>query len=131
MEAAQSSPQQQLVFICDDDADIAEVTELIVLRNNYRVKVFSFCEKIPDEAEKLQPALILLDLWMPKMGGERVTRLLKKNPATRHIPVYLFSATRDLDYAVKRTGADGFINKPYDINELEMLIHSVIDKKAR
>lgn len=120
MEA--TAAKEQVIFICDDDHDIAEVTRLILERDNYCVKLFAICEGIVEAAEKDQPALILLDLWMPDIGGEKVALLLKSNPATRHIPVYLFSAVRDVEQVAERCGADGFIPKPYDLEQLEEVV---------
>lgn len=120
MEA--TAAKEQVIFICDDDHDIAEVTRLILEREQYTVKLFSICEGIVEAAEADQPALILLDLWMPDMGGEKVAMLLKANRGTRHIPVYLFSAVRNVDQVVKRCGADGYIPKPYDLVQLEEIV---------
>jgi CheY-like chemotaxis protein len=127
MQASQTAPREKVVFVCDDDSDIAEVTRLILERSIRSVRTFSVCEGIVEEAEKHQPALILLDLWMPEMGGERVVRLLKENPKTKHIPVYIFSAIRNVEEVVKRSGADGLISKPYEIEELEALAQKVLD----
>lgn len=126
MQAAQQSTEEGLIFICDDDYDIAEVTRLILINNHHRVKVFSVCEEIVESARKYKPALILLDLWMPEMGGEKVAKLLKSDPETRNIPVYLFSATRHLAAVVEHTGADGYLNKPFEIEELEALVQKTL-----
>lgn len=117
-----TATKEQVIFICDDDSDIAEVTKLILERDHYMVKLFAVCEGVVEAAEKDQPALILLDLWMPDMGGEKVAVQLKANPATRHIPVYLFSAVRDVEQVAARCGADGFVPKPYDLEQLEEVV---------
>ena len=119
--------QQQVIFICDDDTDIVEVTKLILEKEHYIVKVFSVCEDIVEAAAKQQPALILLDLWMPEMGGESVACLLRSNPATKHIPLYLFSAVRDVEVVAKRCGADGYVPKPFDIVQLERIVKSALE----
>ena len=125
MQAAQAAPTRKLVFLCDDDADIAEVTQLILEEEMHEVMLFSVCEGIVEQAEKYQPSLILMDLWMPEMGGEKVIQLLKQNPKTRHIPVYIFSATRDADLVLQRSGADGLFSKPYDIEDLHKLLKKI------
>lgn len=115
-----------MVFVCDDDNDIAEVTKLIIEYHSHKVKIFSECEDVMEAAERHQPDLILMDLWMPEMGGERLIKLLKRNPKTRNIPVYIFSATRDVAAAVKRSGADGYINKPYNVSDLDNLLKKAL-----
>ena len=121
-----TAAREQVIFICDDDQDIAEVTRLILERVQYKVKLFAVCEGIVEAAEKEQPALILLDLWMPETGGEKVAYMLRSNPATKHIPLYLFSATRDVAEVAKRCGADGHIPKPFDLEELERMISNAL-----
>ena len=129
MNATQQTPGEGLIFICDDDHDIAEVTQLILQENHHKVKVFPACEGIVEAAKKYKPALILLDLWMPEIGGEKVARMLKKDPETRNIPVYLFSAVRDLEAVVRRTGADGYLGKPFDIVELEAVVNKAMGRR--
>lgn len=124
---------EHLVFLCDDDNDILEVTRIILEDMNCEVKAFSACEEITEAAQRLQPRLILLDLRMPKIGGETIARQLKKNPRTRHIPLYIFSA--DTDANVKRaaelSGADGVLGKPFEIKELEDIVReNVFGKRS-
>lgn len=119
-----ATAQKQYVFLCDDDGDIVEVTR-IVLENTYTVKVFIDCANIIEEAEKLQPKLILLDLWMPGIGGEQVAIALKSNPLTKDIPVYLFSAVNDLPAIARKVNADGYLSKPYDLAQLETLLNKI------
>lgn len=111
-----------LVFLCDDDMDIIDVTK-IILESRYTVKVFTDCSEIVSKAKELQPKLILLDLWMPETGGEQVAILLKSNPATRGIPLYLFSAVNNLPAIARKVKADGYLCKPYDLEQLEALLN--------
>lgn len=62
-----------------------------------------------------RPDLILIDVMMPMLNGDRKVRLLKDRESSRHIPVLLMSTKpgTELEELVKSSGADGFIQKPF------------------
>ncbi len=74
------------------------------------------------------PALIFLDRNMPKMDGMQVLQLLKANFVYRHIPVVIFSDSRAaLDKSESyRLGANFFLTKPSNINDLRRMIEDLL-----
>ncbi|MBV9385418.1 MAG: response regulator [Chroococcidiopsidaceae cyanobacterium CP_BM_ER_R8_30] len=75
-------------------------------------------------AQKYQPDLILLDIMLPDLDGMEVVRQLKQDPKTRQIPIVAVTAmarTEDHD-RILAVGCDGYIKKPYMIDELEATI---------
>jgi two-component system, OmpR family, alkaline phosphatase synthesis response regulator PhoP len=117
---------KKCILICDDDVDILEVTK-IILQQEYQVETMTHCNEIFQNYEKYSPDLILMDLWIPDMGGEAVTRLLKSSEKTKEIPVVIFSANNDIENVAKDAGADGYLKKPFDINTL----HDTIKKHLK
>lgn len=115
---------KQYIFLCDDDSDIIDVTR-IILETRFEVIVFRNCEDIVQAAERIQPKLILLDLWMPETGGENIAIELKSNSKTRKIPLYLFSAVNNLPAIARKVSADGYLSKPYDLKQLEALLNKI------
>lgn len=77
-----------------------------------------------DRVTRLRPDLVLLDLTLPDISGERVLAQLRADPATRAIPVIVISG--DIDPAVHRRvlaqGAQWCLTKPYEIDDLLRLI---------
>lgn len=63
-----------------------------------------------------RPDLILIDVMMPMLNGDRKVRLLKERESSRHIPVLLMSTkpSDELEALVKSSGADGYIQKPFN-----------------
>jgi DNA-binding NtrC family response regulator len=110
------------ILICDDEEDILELCSHI-LRKEYEVGVAQNVTDIVELVEEHTPHLILLDLWMPQIGGEESVKLLKANKKTKHIPVLLFSAHDDIENIVAQTGANGFLQKPFNSAELIAAIH--------
>jgi CheY-like chemotaxis protein len=71
--------------------------------------------------EKVRPHLVLLDLQLPGIDGLEVARRLKAMPATAGVPIVGFSAGANADAALE-AGCDGFVAKPFDIDEVMTLI---------
>ena len=77
-----------------------------------------------------KPGLILLDLGLPKVDGHQVCRILKGNPATFGIPIIILTASRTTAEKIKgiELGADDYINKPFDLEELLARIKMVTSR---
>jgi DNA-binding response OmpR family regulator len=110
------------VLICDDDEGIVDVATIILKDAGFRVVPVTSSLAVIDTVKNVKPDIILLDLWMPDLSGEELTVKLKKDPTTSSIPVILVSASRDTENIATRSGANDFIKKPFDIDELEQYV---------
>ena len=111
------------ILICDDDEDILAVCKTILEKNDFQVSTSLNCESIFNKMSVINPDLILMDLWIPEMGGEKATLKLRANEETKHIPVILFSANQEVEQMVNKLNASDFIVKPFDIKELVAIIN--------
>jgi DNA-binding response OmpR family regulator len=118
---------KKTILICDDDLDILEVTK-IILQKDYQVHTLPHCNDIFKHINEIDPDLILMDLWIPDMGGEAVTRLLKNSDKTKEVPVVIFSANNDIEKVAVDAGADGYLKKPFDIVTLGQTIGGFLNK---
>lgn len=116
------------ILICDDDESIVELTQSILEDIGYQVRVVTSCDLVDTEIKEHRPDLILLDLWIPLSGGEEISKNLKKDPATKDIPIIIVSANKDTQSIAKRSGADDFLCKPYDLEELEQKVEKFLDE---
>lgn len=114
--------QKKRVLIYDDDEGILDVTKIVLTQKGYDVVGFSDCTNIIQKIQEYSPDVLLLDLWMPHMSGEEVTKKLKSSKKTKKIPVIIISANKDTKLIANNIGADGFINKPFDIEYLENIV---------
>lgn len=114
--------RQKCVLIYDDDEDILVVCKAILANENYRVETLPCCEKIIEDVESIKPDLILMDLWIPTIGGEKAIQILRANPATKHIPAILFSANDDIEKICRQINADSFLRKPFEISDFKKII---------
>jgi CheY-like chemotaxis protein len=112
------------LLLVEDEAFIREL--VITLCGEWGVEA----RAVADGAAALRaarerlPDLVLLDIVLPGLDGIAVCRLLKADPATRPVPVYMLSArVRDADRdAASRAGADGYLDKPFRAAALHALI---------
>ena len=120
-----SGDRGHCVLIYDDDQEILFLCK-VILEKYYRVETLMQCENIISDIVRIKPDIILMDLWIPVIGGEKAITLIKNNPLTQFIPVILFSANADIDTICIKTGANGYISKPFDIATLEETIQNNI-----
>jgi signal transduction histidine kinase/ligand-binding sensor domain-containing protein/DNA-binding NarL/FixJ family response regulator len=79
------------------------------------------------------PDLILTDVMMPVMDGIEMTDQLKKNPLTSHIPIIILSAKSEIQDKItgQKAGADGYLAKPFDEQELILSLHNLYQLQSR
>ncbi len=105
------------VMIADDDVGIVELLSLMLKYEGYSV-----CSTLNGatllEIDQEFPDLILLDICMPGVDGRDVCRSLKQNELTKNIPIVMISASVDVERSVMEAGANDFLAKPFDMQEL-------------
>jgi two-component system cell cycle response regulator DivK len=114
--------EQKKVFIFDDNTDILELCTFILEDAGYEIKTSSTSNNIIDQVSAYIPDIIFMDNWLPDIGGIEATRELKGHETLKNIPVIYFSANNDVMLLADQAGADGYLSKPFDIQELENII---------
>jgi two-component system alkaline phosphatase synthesis response regulator PhoP len=114
--------EQKKVFIFDDNTDILELCTFILEDAGYEIKTSSTSNNIIDQVTAYIPDIIFMDNWLPDVGGIEATRELKNHEELKNIPVIYFSANNDVMALADQAGADGYLSKPFDIQELENII---------
>lgn len=104
------------ILVVDDDPAILEVIQIILEDNNYDVTT-SLSGKIFEDLNKL-PDLILLDVLLSGEDGRDIIKKLRSNEHTKKVPVIMISAHPSAGDAVLKLGANDFISKPFDIDDL-------------
>jgi DNA-binding response OmpR family regulator len=112
------------VLVVDDDNDILDVIRIILEDEGYVVSTLNNARGIIEELTSNRPDLILLDVMLCGMDGREVCKTMKVNPAFKTIPVIMISASHNLNGFLEQTSADGFISKPFDMDNLISLVKS-------
>jgi len=104
-------------MIADDDPGIVDAVEMILEFEGYEVTSTVDGSTVLDMREDL-PDLLLLDIWMSGEDGRDICKKLKQDPLTKNIPVIMISASRDIKQSAIDAGADDFLAKPFEMNDL-------------
>ena len=128
-ELNESSAGDPDVLIIEDNADVQRYLK-ICLGDLYQLHFSSGGAEGLKKAIDNVPDLILSDVMMPGIDGITLSKELKKNPATSHIPIILLSARADVASKVAglESGADAYLTKPFDKDELRAQIQNLLDR---
>jgi signal transduction histidine kinase/DNA-binding response OmpR family regulator len=131
-EAIAESNGKELILVVEDNPE---------LRNYIRGELGGLYEVIPavngkdglEKAQKYLPDLVISDLMMPEMDGMELCSQLKNHQLTSHIPVLLLTAkTSDQSRLTGyQTGADDYLTKPFNLEELMIRMRSLLDNRNR
>jgi len=105
------------IIFADDDPSLQEVFSLIFSRAGYEVTMYSNGEKLLNNDFE-PPDLFLLDKQLSGINGMEICQFLKSQPVTKDIPVIIVSASPDLDKQSILAGADDYIEKPFQLQNL-------------
>jgi DNA-binding response OmpR family regulator len=105
------------IMIADDDPGIVDAIEMLLEFEGYKVTSTVDGSTVLDMKEEL-PDLLLLDIWMSGEDGRDICRKLKQTDRIKNIPVIMVSASRDIERSAMAAGADDFLAKPFEMNDL-------------
>jgi signal transduction histidine kinase/DNA-binding response OmpR family regulator len=119
-----------LLLVIDDNREIVEYLRKI-LRHQYRVIESNDGHEGLEMAKKHVPDIIISDVMMPKMDGFEFLKKIKSDVATSHIPVLMLTARADQDSKLEglNLGADAYLTKPFDREELFIRLKKLIDMR--
>lgn len=114
------------VFIFDDNLEILELCTEILKDIGCEVKTSPTTNNIEQQVADFLPNLIFMDNWLPDISGIEATRLIKLNENLKNIPVVYFSANSNISELAAEAGADGFLAKPFDLDQFEDIVKQFV-----
>lgn len=123
----------QILFVLEDEADIAELVRLNLEGAGFTVRSFSHAGDILPTAERESPALFLLDIMVPGGGGLDVCRRIRQSAKLSTTPVIFLTAMASEADRVQglELGADDYITKPFSPRELVARVRAVLRRFER
>ena len=116
------------ILAVDDELDILQLIEMTLISDGFEVVTASNGIEALEKARIHTPDLILLDLMMPEMDGFEVIKNLKQTPEMKNIPVIMLTARAQAHERIEglSAGADDYITKPFELEELKLRIESIL-----
>jgi DNA-binding response OmpR family regulator len=117
------------ILIIEDERDVVDLLVLHLRKSGkFTVSTANDGASGLDKARNERPAFIILDLMLPKMPGLEVCKVLKTDPATRHIPIMMLTAkAEEIDRIVGlEFGADDYVTKPFSPREVILRVKAIL-----
>jgi signal transduction histidine kinase/DNA-binding response OmpR family regulator len=123
---------KNIVLVVEDNYDVREFIK-DALGNEFQIEEAQNGEQGVRKAEQVIPDLIISDVMMPKMDGNELTKRLKNDEKTSHIPIILLTAKSEQQSKLEglETGADDYLTKPFDTKELRVRINNLISIRKK
>ena len=121
------------LLVVEDDGDIANMLKIYFTGLQYDVDVANRGRDALEKTRQVLPHLIVLDIMLPDIDGYEVCRTLRTNTRTSHIPVIFLTQKDERSDKLQglELGADDYITKPFDIEELKLRVQGAIRRAER
>jgi len=121
------------LLVVEDDIDIANMLKIYFSGLQYDVDVANRGRDALDKTKQVLPHLIVLDIMLPDIDGYEVCRTLRTSTRTSHIPVIFLTQKDERSDKLQglELGADDYITKPFDIEELKLRVQGAIRRSER
>ncbi len=129
---APKSPENTVVMIADDSKVVRIKTGRLLAQHRYKVALATDGVDAAHQIQAKLPDVVIIDVEMPGMDGFQLTRRLRRNPATAHIPIIMITSADDkYRESAKRSGVDVLMGKPYSEDALIGHIRSAMSTPLR
>lgn len=121
---------QSRMLIVEDDFDISNMLRIYFQSHSYDVAVAQRGEDALEMCRKQLPHIIVLDIMLPDMDGYDVCRQLRSNLRTSHVPIIFLTQKDERSDKIRglELGADDYITKPFDLEELKLRVKGAISR---
>jgi signal transduction histidine kinase/DNA-binding response OmpR family regulator len=126
----QTNLDKELILLVEDNADVVAYTASCL--QDYRLVVGKDGQEGLNIALDLIPDLIITDVMMPFMDGFEMTRNLRTDERTSHIPIIMLTAKADMDSKLEgiEYGAEVYLEKPFNVDELTLRVRKLIQQRS-
>ncbi|MBI2078299.1 MAG: response regulator [Euryarchaeota archaeon] len=110
------------IVLADDEPDVVDSTSMVLEANGFEVVTVSDAAKIMEVALRVRPDILLQDVYMPKLDLGRLIASLRARPELRQMRILVFTASTEAEDITRRTGADGFVRKPFEADRIKEIL---------
>ncbi len=116
------------ILVIDDDEGILEAFRAVIESMGYRVITSADATYLLPRNKNTLPDLIILDVLLSGEDGREICKILKDTKDISHIPIVMMSAAPNIEKTIKDAGADGFLKKPFEMDDLQTIVQSYVNK---
>ncbi len=116
------------ILIVDDSTDLLEVLKFFLEEKGYEVETVSRHQNLISLIKSFSPDLLLLDIYLHGGDGREICKKLRKEEATKYLCILMFSASTKALLNYESYGADGYIEKPFGLQEIVSKVESILEK---
>ena len=120
-----------MILVVEDDPQVARLIALVLERHGHQSQVVADGQTALRKAKELNPAIIFADLTIKGMNGEALCSTLKSDAATRGIPYVVVSGDSDIAAKARHCGADDYMGKPFEFEDLIRLVDKYAGAESR
>ena len=114
------------VLIAEDDKAIVDVVKIILENDGYDVFTADQSKTVHEIIALHKPDMILMDIWLFGEDGGKIAKEIKSKIHTKEIPLVLMSANNATEKITKEVGADDFLLKPFNIDDLLYIVRKYV-----
>lgn len=114
------------IFICDDDKGISEMLEMIFELIDAETIVETNSINAYERLRQYKPDVLIVDLWMPVISGDLLIQKIRKDRDLSNIFILCISASRDGRTIALDAGADMFLPKPFDMDDILSIVEDAL-----
>ena len=118
------------ILVVDDDPDIGSMLKMMLEYKGYEVTLLSNASKTEQQLRNQLADLVILDMLIAGTNGTDVCRSIKSNPFSARVPVLMISALPDARKTCIDAGANNFISKPFEMQDLLTKVSNLVQKTS-
>lgn len=125
--------ETRTLLIIDDEVVMRNAIKRIFEKNSFKVLAARDAMEFSKIIEETTPDIILLDIGLPWVNGYELCVLLKSHPVLKDLPVIIVSGNKTEEDIRKgyEAGADEYVTKPFEVDDLYQTVLQLLDKKSR
>jgi DNA-binding response OmpR family regulator len=118
------------ILVVDDDTQVTSLLKKYLSSKNFEVTTINQSSKAMSAAHLLRPDLFILDLMMPPPDGFELCRLLRADPVFAQAPILIITAMDISNSSATSFGANDYLTKPFNLDEIVARIHLLLNEDA-
>ncbi|HXD31648.1 MAG TPA: response regulator [Pyrinomonadaceae bacterium] len=124
----QKDQQRRRILLVEDSEDNRAMMKRLLEMSGYEVREAINGEQAVEKAQSISPDLILMDLSLPRIDGLTASRLIRRIPQLKQVPIVVVSAhdTSDFHAEALASGCNEYVTKPIDFGQLELLLKRLV-----